>query len=90
MGLIMGAITKSGMDKEFLARVKDSVQPGTSALFMVIEKVTPDKVIDSLRQYGGEVLRTSLSEDAEQRLREAIQGEEKVPAGVGTTSQSQF
>lgn len=90
MGLVMGALAKSGMDKEFLARVKDSVRPGTSALFMVIQKVTPDKVIDALRPYGGEVLRTSLSEDAERRLREAMQGEEQVPAGVGTTSQSQF
>jgi uncharacterized membrane protein len=86
MGAMMGGMAKVGLKKEYLERVRDVVKPGTSALFMVIQKVTPDKVIEALKPYGGEVLRTSLSEDAEQRLREAMQGEEKVPAG--TTSGS--
>ena len=84
MGLLFGGMAKAGLDKEFLQRVKDVLKPGTSALFLVIEKVTPDKVIEALKPYGGQVLRTSLSADAEQRLREAMQGEEKVPAGAGT------
>lgn len=83
MGLLFGGMAKAGLDKEFLERVRDVVKPGTSALFLVIQKVTPDKVIDALKPYGGEVLRTSLSEDAEERLREAMHGEEKVPAGAG-------
>ena len=81
MGALFGGMAKAGLNKEFLARVRDSIKPGTSALFMVIEKVTPDKVIEALKPYGGTVLRTSLSADAEQKLREAMQGEEKVPAG---------
>ena len=51
------------------------LKPGTSALFMVIEKATPDKAIAGLRQYGGTVLKTSLSEDDTARLQAALHGE---------------
>ena len=43
------------------------LKPGTSALFLVVEKVTPDKAVEALSQYGGTVLKSSLSKDAEQR-----------------------
>jgi uncharacterized membrane protein len=49
---------------------------------MVIEKVTPDKAIAALEQYGGTVIKTSLSEEDTQKLQEALQAPE--PAGVGS------
>jgi uncharacterized membrane protein len=75
MGLLFGGMAKAGLNKEFLERVREVMKPGSSALFMVIQKVTPDKVIDALKQYDGQVLRTSLSADAEEQLRTAMQGE---------------
>jgi len=45
----------------------------------VVEKVTPDKAVDALSQYGGTVLKSSLSKDAEKELQEALHGE-PVPA----------
>jgi uncharacterized membrane protein len=50
------------------------VQPGTSALFLVVDKITPDKAIEALSKYGGRVLRTSLSRDAERQIQEALHG----------------
>jgi uncharacterized membrane protein len=50
------------------------VQPGTSALFLVADKITPDKAIDALSKFGGRVLKTSLSRDAEEQLQEALYG----------------
>src|SRR6185369_2575022 len=76
MGAIMGKITKSGIDKEFESRVRDMLQPGTSALFLVVEKVTPDKAVEGLAQFGGTVLKSSLSADAEKQLQDALHGEE--------------
>jgi uncharacterized membrane protein len=67
-GALMGKITKSGISKEFQEQVRDLVKPGTSALFLVVEKVTPDKAVDALSQYGGTVLKSSLSKDAEKEL----------------------
>jgi uncharacterized membrane protein len=39
------------------------VQPGTSAILVILRKVTPDKFEEALRPYGGTVLRTSLSRE---------------------------
>ena len=42
---------------------------GTSALFMMLEKVTPDKAVEAMSQYGGTVLKTSLSKEDERNSR---------------------
>src|ERR671935_2419627 len=68
MGAIFGKIEKSGIDKQFQEQVRDMLQPGTSALFIVVEKVTPDKAVEALSQYGGTVLKSSLSKESEQEL----------------------
>jgi uncharacterized membrane protein len=72
MGALMGKFAKSGIDKEFEAQVRDMLKPGTSALFMVVEKVTPDKAIAALSQYGGTVLKSSLPADTEQLLQQEL------------------
>lgn len=74
MGALMGKFEKSGIDREFQDQVRDMLQPGTSALFLVVEKVTPDKAVDALSKYGGTVLKSSLSKDAEAELQDALHG----------------
>src|SRR5215217_5341638 len=76
LGALMGKVEKSGIDKAFQDQVRDMLKPGTSALFLVVEKVTPDKAVDGLRQFGGTVLKSSLSKDAEKELQDALHGEE--------------
>ena len=74
MGALFGHMGEKGIDKAFQQQVRDYVKPGTSALFMVIEQVTPDKAIAALEQYGGTVIRTSLSEDDTKKLQDALAG----------------
>src|SRR5436305_7372335 len=74
LGALFGKIEKTGIDKQFQQQVRDMLKPGTSALFVVVEKVTPDKAVESLSQYGGTVLKSSLSTDAEAELQEALHG----------------
>src|ERR1700749_2971295 len=74
MGALMGKITKSGIDREFQDQVRGLLQPGTSALFLMVEKVTPDKATEALSKYGGTVLKTSLSKEGEAELQEALHG----------------
>jgi uncharacterized membrane protein len=74
LGALFGKIEKSGIDKQFQQQVRDMIQPGTSALFVVVEKVTPDKAVEGLSQYGGTVLKSSLSKEAESELQEALHG----------------
>jgi uncharacterized membrane protein len=74
MGALMGKLTKSTIDKQFQEQVRGMLKPGTSALFLMLEKVTPDKAVDAMSKYGGTVLKTSLSKDDEQELQEALHG----------------
>jgi uncharacterized membrane protein len=74
MGALMGKVTKSGIDRQFQDQVRDMLQPGTSALFLMVEKVTPDKAIEALSQYGGTVLKSSLSKEGEKELQDALHG----------------
>jgi uncharacterized membrane protein len=79
LGALFGHLGEKGIDKAFQQQVRDYLKPGTSALFMIIEKATPDKAIDALDQYGGTVIKTSLSDEDTQRLQEALQ----MPAQAG-------
>jgi uncharacterized membrane protein len=74
LGALMGKVAKSGIDKDFQDRVRDLVQPGTSALFLVLERATPDKAVEALSKFGGTVLKSSLSKEAEADLQEALHG----------------
>src|ERR1700756_3187687 len=60
LGALFGHLGEKGIDKAFQQQVRDYLEPGTSALFMVIEQVTPDKAIAALEQYGGNVIKNSL------------------------------
>jgi uncharacterized membrane protein len=73
MGALFGHFGQKGIDKAFQEQVRDYVKPGTSALFMVIEQATPDKAIAAMQQYGGTVIRTSLSDEDTKRLEDSLQ-----------------
>ena len=59
---------------QFQDQVRGMVQPGTSALFLMLEKVTPDKAVEAMSKYGGTVLKTSLSKEDEKELQDALHG----------------
>ena len=73
-GALFAKLEKSGLDKQFQQQVRDMLQPGHSALFLVVEKVTPDKAVAALSQYGGTVLKTSLSDEQTKKLQDALHG----------------
>jgi uncharacterized membrane protein len=74
MGALMGKFAKTSIDKQFQDQVRGMLQPGTSALFLMVEKVTPDKAVEAMSKYGGTVLKTSLSKDDEKELQDALHG----------------
>lgn len=76
LGALFGKLEQAGIDKEFQRQVRDMLKPGTSALFLVLEKATPDKAVAAMSKFGGTVLKTSLSQEAEERLQSALHGAE--------------
>jgi uncharacterized membrane protein len=75
LGALMGKVTKSGIDRQFQEQVRGLLKPGNSALFLMVEKVTPDKAVEAMSKFGGTVLKTSLSKEGEQQLQDALHGQ---------------
>jgi uncharacterized membrane protein len=73
-GALGGKLAKSTISKEFQEQVRDQMQPGTSALFMIVEQMTTDKALAGLSQFGGTVLKTSLSDEDQAEIQEALHG----------------
>jgi uncharacterized membrane protein len=73
-GALGGALVDYGINDDFMKQLADSLQPGNAALFVLIKKMTGDKVLDALKGTGGVVLRTSLDHTKETALRNALAG----------------
>jgi uncharacterized membrane protein len=72
-GALAGKFADVGVDDKFIKEVGNSIQPGNSALFLLVHDATPDKVMDELKKYKNiKVLKTSLSKDQEDHFRTAF------------------
>ncbi|MGP0093497.1 MAG: DUF1269 domain-containing protein [Xanthobacteraceae bacterium] len=73
-GAIAGALTDVGINDRFMKDAAATLQSGNAALFLLIRKVTADKVLDAIKGVGGKVLRTSFDHTREDALRKALAG----------------
>ncbi|MGD9147574.1 MAG: DUF1269 domain-containing protein, partial [Anaerolineae bacterium] len=64
-------------DDKFIKEVAGTIEPGQSALFLMVESWTEDKVMDELVKFDAQVLQTSLSKADEAKLRAAFGAEEE-------------
>jgi len=71
-GAIAGSMRDYGIDDTFIKEVGNAIQPGTSAIFVLVQQVTVDKVVEQLRPFGGKIVRTSLSAEDEAQLKDAF------------------
>ena len=72
VGALSGALTDIGIDDNFIQELGNTIEPGTSAIFVLVRKSTPDKVLDDLSKFEGKVLRTSLSHEDEAQLQAVL------------------
>lgn len=78
VGALSGALTDVGIDDEFVREIGNTLEPGTSAIFILVRKSTPDKVLEEISKFEGKVLRTSLSREDEAKLQAALTKAEPV------------
>jgi uncharacterized membrane protein len=71
-GALSGALTDFGIEDNFMKELAANLQPGNAALFLLIRKMTADKVLEAIKGTGGLVLKTSLDHTKEQALRDAL------------------
>lgn len=78
-GALSGSLTDYGINDEFISQLGKTIPRGSSALFLLIRRHTPDKVLPEIEKFNPRVLKTSLSNEQEQRLKEALSAP-KAPA----------
>jgi uncharacterized membrane protein len=71
-GAVSGSLADFGIRDDFIKSLGDTIPEGTSALFVLFKSITEDKVLAEIQQYNPRVLKTSLSNEQEDRLRAAL------------------
>jgi uncharacterized membrane protein len=72
-GALSGSMVDYGIDDEFIRSIGATLQPDTSALFLLVRKSQPEKVLAELSGFKGRILRSSLSPEQEARLQAALE-----------------
>ena len=85
-GALSGALTDIGINDQFMKDLGATLTPGTAALFVLVRKSTPDKVLEGLKPFIGKakVLQTSLTKDKEEELRHALEGVSGKPIEISS------
>ena len=71
-GAVSGALVDLGINDQFMKDLAATLTPNSSALFVLVRKSTPDKVLEEVKGTGGTVLKTSLSHEDETKLQAAL------------------
>ena len=74
-GALSGKFADIGIDDNFIKELSETFKPGCSAVFVLVRKSTPDKVLEELKGFKGKVLKTSLSADREDALRKVLEAD---------------
>ena len=71
-GALAGSLSDYGIRDDFIKQLGATIPEGSSALFILFRNVNEDKVLPELKPYKPRILRTSLSNEGEQRLKSAL------------------
>ena len=74
-GALSGRYSDIGINDQMMRDLAQSFKPGSSALFVLVRRVTTEKVLDGLKEFAGKakVFQTSLNKDDEAKLRESLE-----------------
>jgi uncharacterized membrane protein len=73
-GALSGKLSDIGIEDNFMKEFARDFTPGASALFVLFREATADKVLERLKSFKGKVLKTNLSIDSEEKLRQVLEG----------------
>lgn len=87
-GAVAGRLTDVGINDAFMKEVAQSLDSGEAALFLLVRKMTAERVMEGLQGMGGRIMRSSFDETKEGLLRDALAGAaaDTAPAAGGGTA----
>ena len=71
-GAVSGALRDVGIDDNFMKQLGQTLKPNSAALCVLVRHVTSDKVIEEIKKFGGTLIKTNLSHENENKLRDAL------------------
>jgi uncharacterized membrane protein len=71
-GAVSGALSDVGIDDKFMKDLADGLPPRSSALFVLVRKATPERVLEEVKGLGGKILKTSLAHEDQAKLQAAL------------------
>jgi uncharacterized membrane protein len=80
-GAVAGSLSDFGVEDDFVKRVRDAVTPGTSALFVISTSASADRIAVALEDVATDTIRSTLSYEQQQRLRDALGDESSRQVG---------
>jgi uncharacterized membrane protein len=75
-GALSGKMSDIGIDDDFIEEVSETVEPGSSALFLLATDANTERIVEELDDVAFEIIQTNLSPEDETQLREAFAAEE--------------
>jgi uncharacterized membrane protein len=73
-GALSGSLDDYGINDDFIRSLAETLQPNSLALFVLVRKAQPEKVLAEMSKFRGRVIRSSLSPEQESRLQAALSG----------------
>ena len=71
-GALVGKSLHTGVDKEFVIEVRNSLQPGNSAILFIVSHENVGILISALEPYRGKMYQCSFDSEEEEQLRKAL------------------
>ena len=75
-GALAGKLGDIGIDDSFIKEVSDAIEPGNSALFLLVQEAQMERIVDEMSEFEFEIIETNLSPEDETQLRETFAAEE--------------
>ena len=79
-GALSGSLIDFGINDDFIRDIGETLTPDSSALFLLVRKVQPEKILAEFAGYQGRILRSSLSPEQEAKLQSALSHEVETAA----------
>lgn len=71
-GALAANLVDYGINDDLIREIADTIKPDSSALFLLVRKAQPEKVLAEFGQLDGRIIRSSLSPENERKLQQAI------------------
>jgi uncharacterized membrane protein len=71
-GALSGLLVDYGIRDDFIKKLSETIPQNSSAVFVLFKSATEDRVLPEIEPYKPRVLRTSLSNEQEEKLKAAL------------------